>query len=64
MGEGLSHMVKEAQDKYVYIPLLDVLANVLKCPRVYEEVSGAKERLQSCAIKMFLCVDCSRTYKE
>ncbi|XP_065892035.1 uncharacterized protein [Dysidea avara] len=31
-------MVKEAQDKYVYIPLLDVLANVLKCPRVYEEI--------------------------
>ena len=37
--EGLSHIVKEAQDKYVHIPLLGVLANPLKCPTVYEEVS-------------------------
>jgi len=40
VGEGLSHMVKETEDKYVYIPLLGVLENLLKCPRVYEEVSG------------------------
>ena len=38
VGERTSHLVKEAQDKYIYIPILSVLSSLLKCPMVYEEV--------------------------
>lgn len=38
MGEGPSHQIKEIKDKYVYIPLLQVLEQLLMCPVVYEEV--------------------------
>lgn len=38
MGEGPTRKVKEIKDKYVYIPLLQVLEQLLMCPAVYEEV--------------------------
>ena len=38
VGEGLSRQVKEIKEKFVYIPLLQVLEQLLMCPGVYEEV--------------------------
>lgn len=38
-GRVGENMVKEIKDKFVYVPLLKVLENLLKCPAVYEDVS-------------------------
>ena len=38
VGEGPSRTLKEVTDKFIYIPVLQVLENLLKCPSVYEEV--------------------------
>jgi len=37
-GEGQSRRLTEVDQKYTYIPILEVLKNMLNCPAVYEEV--------------------------
>jgi len=37
-GEGPSRRLTEVDQKYTYIPILEVLKNMLNCPAVYEEV--------------------------
>ena len=37
-SERSSCELKEIKDTFVYIPLLEVIESLLKCPAVYEEV--------------------------
>ena len=33
-GEGASRQLKEIEKKYIYVPILNVLENMLMCPAV------------------------------
>jgi len=44
-GEGASQQLKEIEKKYIYVPILKVLENMMMCPAVCDEVC------------MYVCID-------